>query len=122
MLLLQVSRLFQPLALARETGHLLTFFKNLARLDVLLLEDFGLSSCTPEQRQDLLDIFDDRHQTRSTILTSQLPVGAWHEQIGEPTVADAIMDQLLHGAYVIELIGEYLKKRRTDGPAPDGTK
>ena len=121
-LLLRVPRLFQALALARGTGRLLTFFRNLARLDVLLLEDFGLSSCTSEQRQDLLEILDDRHQTRSTILTSQLPVGAWHEQIGEPTVADAIMDRLLHGAYVIEMKGESLRKRRTDGPAPDGTK
>lgn len=118
-LLLRVPRLFQALALARGTGRLLTFFKNLARQDILLLEDFGLSSCTPEQRQDLLEILDDRHQARSTLITSQLPVGAWHERIGEPTLADAILDRLLHGSYVIEMKGESMRKKRPETDAPE---
>jgi len=114
-LLMRVPRLFHSLALARGTGRLLPFFKTLATQDVLIMEDFGLASFTAEQRQDLLEILEDRHQARSTIVTSQLPVGAWHEHIGEPTLADAILDRLVHGAYTIEMKGESMRKQK---PAP----
>lgn len=111
-LLIRVPRLFHSLALARSTGRLLAFFKTLATQDVLILEDLCLSSFTSEQRQDLLEILDDRHQARSTIVTSQLPVRGWHEHIGEPTLADAILDRLVHGAYTIEMKGDSMRKQK----------
>ena len=111
-LLVRFPRLFQSLEIARSTGKLLTFLKMLARQDVLILEDFGLTAITPEQRQDLFEILEDRHNLHATIITSQIPRPEWHGRIGDPTLADAILDRLVHGAYTLDLKGESMRKTR----------
>ena len=86
--------------------------KSLARVQLLVLDDWGLSPLTGEQRRDLLEIIDDRHGRASTIVTSQLPVAAWHSYIGDPTIADAVLDRLVNSAHRLELKGESLRKLR----------
>ena len=81
-----------------------------ARIDVLVIDDLALRPLTPEQAADLLEIIEDRYQLRSTIVTSQLPVSDWHDALGEPTIADAILDCLVHNAHRIELRGDSLRK------------
>ena len=81
-----------------------------AKTDLLILDDWGLTPMTDPQRRDLLEILEDRYGKRSTIVTSQLPVAAWHEAIGDPTLADAILDRLVHNAHKIELKGDSLRK------------
>jgi len=88
--------------------------KQLAKADVLLLDDWGLAPLTDEQRRDLLEILDDRHEKCSTIVTSQLPIKLWHEAIGDKTLADAILDRLVHNAYRLELKGESMRKARNE--------
>jgi len=83
-----------------------------ARVDVLVLDDFGLQPLTFQRAADLLEVIEDRVQRRSTIITSQLPLALWHQALGEPTLADAILDRLLHDAHRIELSGESLRKVR----------
>jgi DNA replication protein DnaC len=83
-----------------------------AKTDLIILDDWGLAKLSAEQRRDLLELLDDRHGTRSTIVTSQFPVDHWHEIIGDPTLADAILDRLVHNAYRINLKGESMGKRR----------
>ena len=95
----RVSRLFEALALARGDGRHARQLKAIARLDLLILDDWGLSVLTPSERRDLLEILDDRHGRGSTIVTSQLPVDHWHEAVGDPTLADAILDRLVHNAH-----------------------
>lgn len=102
----RLSRLMPELTLARGDGRYSAMINDLAKIDVLLLDDFGLAPLTDEHRRDLLEILDDRHNKRSTIVTSQLPVKLWHEAIGDKTLADAILDRLVHNAYRIELKGE----------------
>jgi len=85
-----------------------------ARTDVIVLDDWELAKLTAAQRRDLLEILDDRHDRRSTLITSQLPVEHWHKIIGDPTLADAILDRLVHNAYRIELKGESMRKNRID--------
>ena len=82
----------------------------LAKTDVLLLDDWGLEKMTLSQRNDLLEIMEDRHGLKSTVVTSQLPVSSWHEVIGEPTIADSILDRLVHQSHRIELEGQSLRK------------
>ena len=106
----RLSRLFDMLAFAHGDGRYPQMMKKLARTDVLLIDDWGLAKLTAPQRRDLLDILDDRHDRRSTIVTSQLPVDLWHKMIGEPTHADAILDRLVHNAYRITLKGESMRK------------
>ena len=106
----RLSRLFDDLALAHADGRYPQIMKKLARTDVLLIDDWGLAKLTAPQRRDLLDILDDRHDRRSTIVTSQLPVDLWHKMIGEPTHADAILDRLVHNAYRITLKGESMRR------------
>ena len=84
--------------------------KGLALVQLLILDDWGLTPLTPEQRRDLLEIVDDRHGRTSTIVTSQLPVEHWHGHIGNPTIADAVLDRLVHSAHRLELKGESLRK------------
>ena len=86
--------------------------KTLAKTDLLLLDDWGLTHLDAEARRDLLELLDDRHGHRSTLVTSQLPVDHWHEIIGDPTLADAILDRLVHNAYRITLKGESMRKRK----------
>ena len=85
-------------------------------MELLILDDWGPEKLDDQQRRDLLEIIEDRHERRSTIVTSQLPVDRWYEIIGNPTIADAVLDRLLHNAYRIELAGESLRKRRSAAP------
>ena len=88
---------------------------NSPRFDLLILDDFGVATLTQSERQDLLEIIDDR-TTKSTIITSQIPVKAWHDVIGEPTLADAILDRIVHRAYVTQLTGETMRKTKKLDP------
>ena len=111
-----MPRLFEALALSRGDGRHARLLKTLARVELLILDDWGLSGLTQAEREDLLEILEDRHGRGSTIVTSQVPVEQWHEVIGSPTLADAILDRLVHNAHRIELRGESMRKisaRRT---------
>jgi DNA replication protein DnaC len=106
----RVPRLFDALALARGDGRHARLLRALARVELLILDDWGLATLTPDQGRDLLEIVDDRHARASTIVTSQLPVEHWHEAIGNPTIADAILDRLVHNAHRLTLTGDSLRK------------
>jgi DNA replication protein DnaC len=106
----RVPRLFDALALARGDGRHARLLKTIARVELLILDDWGLASLTPAQGRDLLEIVDDRHGRGSTIVTSQLPVEQWHEAIANPTVADAILDRLVHNAHRLTLHGDSMRK------------
>ena len=101
----RLPRFFQELALARADGSYAIVLARLARIDVLILDDWGLAAVTDVQRQDLLEVMEDRDATRSTIITSQLPRDQWHTYLGDPTIADAVLDRLVHNAYPITLKG-----------------
>lgn len=107
----RVGRLFEALAIARGDGRHARMLKALARTDLLILDDWGLAVLTAPERRDMLEILEDRHGRGSTIVTSQLPVEHWHEAIGDPTLADAILDRLVHNAHRLPLAGESLRKR-----------
>jgi DNA replication protein DnaC len=111
-LYLRVPRLFEDLAVAHGDGRYGKLLTQLAKTDVLLLDDWGLALLTDAARRDLLEILDDRHGYRSTIVTSQLPLTSWHESIGDPTLADAILDRLVHNAHQLILTGESMRKRK----------
>jgi DNA replication protein DnaC len=110
-LYLRLPRLFEELSLAHGDGRFPKLMATFAKTDLIVLDDWGLAKLTAEQRRDLLELLDDRHGNRSTLVTSQLPVDHWHEMIGDPTLADAILDRLIHNAYRINLSGESLRKR-----------
>lgn len=105
----RVPRLLDALALARGDGRYPRLLKSLARVELLILDDWGLAPLTSEQGRDLLEIVDDRHGRGSTIVTSQVPVDHWHELIADPTIADAILDRLVHTAHRIKLEGDTLR-------------
>jgi DNA replication protein DnaC len=109
----RLPRFFQELALARADGSYTTVLARLARLDVLILDDWGLAAVTDVQRQDLLEVMEDRDATRSTIITSQLPRDQWHAYLGDPTIADAVLDRLVHNAFPITLKGPSRRKEKT---------
>lgn len=92
-------------------GRYARMLKGMARVQVLLLEDWGLTPLTPEGRRNLLEVIDDRHGRAATVVTSQLPVAAWHGWIADPTLGDAILDRLVHNAHRIELKGESMRRR-----------
>lgn len=106
----RVPRLLDALALARGDGRYARLLKSLARVELLILDDWGLAPLTSQQGRDLLEIVDDRHGRASTIVTSQLPVDHWHEVIADPTIADAVLDRLVHTAHRIALDGETLRR------------
>jgi DNA replication protein DnaC len=106
----RASRLFDELTLARADGSFVRLLMRLQKFDVLVIDDWGLSPLTTQQRHDLLEVIEDRVGTRSTILTSQLPTELWHDNIGDPTVADAICDRILHTAHKITLKGPSRRK------------
>ena len=110
---IRAPQLFRELALARADGSLGTRLARLARLDVLIVDDWAHAPLAESERRDFLEICEDRYQTRSMILTSQLPVAKWHEQIGDPTLADSILDRLVHNAHRIEMRGESMRKERS---------
>ena len=102
----------RELAVAHADGSIGRFLVRLSRIDILLLDDFAMAPLKDAERRDFLEICDDRYQRRSLILTSQMPVAHWHEQIGDPTIADSILDRLVHNAYRVELKGESMRKKR----------
>ena len=107
--------------MARADGRHAKYLSQLSRVDVLIVDDWAMAPLGDGERRDFLDICDARYQVRSTLLTSQLPVSSWHGQIGDPTIADSILDRLVHQAHRIELQGESLRKRRgTKGGKGDG--
>ncbi|PYV07085.1 MAG: AAA family ATPase [Acidobacteria bacterium] len=108
----RASQLFRDLALARADGSLRRLFTRLAKVEVLLVDDWAMAPLGDVERRDFLEICEDRYQMRSTILTSQLPVAQWHAQIGDPTLADSILDRLVHNAHRIEMQGESMRKKR----------
>ena len=111
-LYLRLPRLLQDLTIAKGDGRYPKLINTLARTQLLILDDWGLVKLTTEQRRDLLEILEDRHGARSTLATSQLPVEKWHAMIGDPTLADAILDRLVHNAYKINLKGESMRKQK----------
>jgi DNA replication protein DnaC len=108
----RAAALFRDLALARADGSLRVLLARLARIDVLLIDDWAMAPLTESDRRDFWEICEDRCQSRSTILTSQLPVSKWHEQIGDPTLADSILDRIVHNAHRIEMRGDSMRKTR----------
>jgi DNA replication protein DnaC len=108
----RLSRLFQALQLARADGTWTKLLRELARTDLLILDDWGLTPIQDEQRRDLLEIMDDRCNAKSTLIASQLPIDHWHDYIDDPTLADAILDRLVHNAYRLQLSGESMRKRQ----------
>ncbi len=107
----RTQTLFRDLALARADGSLRHLLAKLGRVDVLVIDDWVMAPLTEAERRDFWEICEERYQRRSTILTSQLPIGRWHEQIGDPTLADGILDRLVHNAHRIEMQGESMRKR-----------
>jgi DNA replication protein DnaC len=112
----RMPRLFDALTLARGDGRHAGLLRTLARVQLLILDDWGLAPLTPEQSRDLLEIIDDRHNRGSTIVTSQLPVEHWHEMIANPTIADAILDRLIHSAHRLQLDGPSMRKLKAAEP------
>jgi len=108
----RLPRLLQDLAIARGDGRYAKLLAQFAKVSVLVLDDWGLAALSDESRRDLLEIFDDRHGNHSTIVTSQLPFEHWHESIGDPTLADAILDRLVHNAHRIALKGESMRRKK----------
>ncbi len=107
----RTGRLLDQLRVARGDGGYPKLLRQLARVELLILDDFGLKPLTQTERHDLLEVIEDRHGLRSTLLTSQLPIRTWHEYLNEPTVADALLDRLLNGAHRLELTGDSLRKK-----------
>lgn len=106
----RLPRLLPELIIAKGDGSYNRRMNELAKLDVLILDDWGLITLNPDHRRDLLEILDDRHGKKSTIITSQLPIALWHESINDGTLADAILDRIIHNAYRVELKGESMRK------------
>jgi len=113
-LYLRMTKLFEDLALAKGDGRYLKLLASFAKADLLVLDDYGLEQLGRDQRHDLLEILEDRHGLKSTLVTSQLPIDHWHEQIGDPTLADAILDRLVHSAHKIKLNGESMRKKNAN--------
>lgn len=109
----RTSRLLEALSIAHGDGRFAKLIQQLAKTDVLVLDDWGLEKMSLAQRNDLLEIMEDRHGLRSTLITSQLPLTQWHQTIGDATLADAILDRLLHNSHKIKLKGESMRKSRS---------
>ncbi len=107
----RVPRLFQALAIARGDGRHARVLKSIERTQLLILDDWGLAVLNANERRDLLEILEDRQGRGSTIVTSQLPIDQWHEAIGDPTLADAILDRLVHNAHRLSLTGESMRRK-----------
>jgi DNA replication protein DnaC len=108
----RAGQLFRELALAHADGSFSRLLRRVGQTDVLVVDDWAMAPLNDSERRDFLEICDDRYQTRSTILTSQVPVSNWHAQIGDPTAADSILDRLVHNAHRIELDGDSMRKKR----------
>jgi DNA replication protein DnaC len=111
-LYLRVPKLNEELAIAHGSGRYARLLAQWAKTDVLLMDDLAMAPMTDSTRRDLLEILDDRHGHRSTLVTSQIPVDSWHATLGDPTLADAILDRLLHNTYRINRSGDSMRKRK----------
>jgi DNA replication protein DnaC len=109
----RLTRLLHELSIAKADGRYHKLLAGIGRSDLLVLDDWGLDKFVKEQRHDLLEILEDRHGLRSTLITSQLPVKHWHEIIADPTLADAILDRLVHNAYKLVLDGDSMRKKQS---------
>jgi DNA replication protein DnaC len=110
---IRIPRILQELHIAKGDGRYGKLLKDFAKTKLLLFDDWGLTKMTDESRHDLLEILEDRHAISSTLITSQFPVSKWHELIGDPTLADAILDRFIHSAYKIELKGDTMRKKKS---------
>jgi DNA replication protein DnaC len=110
------GKLFRELAQAQADGSLSRLLPVLTKVDVLVVDDFAMNPLEEQERRLFLEICDDRYRRRSTVLTSQLPIASWHKQIGDPTIADSILDRLVHNAYRFELSGDSLRKKQGGRP------
>ncbi len=109
---LRTPALYRTLATARADGSYARVLARLGRISLLVLDDLGLAALSDQERRDLLEVIEDRHGAGSTIITSQLPVEHWHEAIGDPTIADALLDRLVHNAHRVTLKGESMRKTK----------
>ena len=116
-LYVRVPRLFADLELAHGDGRFARLFRTLVKTDLLVLDDWGPDRLTANQRRDLMEIIEDRHGNGSTLITSQLPVDKWHDIVGEPTFADAILDRIVHNAYRLQLDGPSMRKLKANEQA-----
>jgi DNA replication protein DnaC len=114
------AQLFRELELARADGSYAKKLRALGQVDVLIVDEWAMAPLADAERRAFLEICDERYQTRATLLTSQLPVAKWHGQIGDPTVADSIMDRLVHAAHRLDLEGESIRKTRAGRSQKDG--
>lgn len=108
-----MPRLFEELELAHGDGRFPRLFRSITKAQLLILDDWGPDRLTATQRRDLMEIVEERYGRGSTMITSQLPIKAWHDVIGEPTFADAILDRIVHNAYRLELEGQSMRKTIT---------
>ena len=108
---IRAPKLFHDIAIARADGSYSKFMNKLAKTKLLLIDDLGLAPMTDHERRNLLEVLEDRHSLSSTIVTSQLPIKSWHEIVGDPTIADAILDRLIHNAHRIKMKGESMRKK-----------
>jgi DNA replication protein DnaC len=115
---LRLHRLLQDLQISKGDGRYPKLLTALAKTDLIVLDDWGIAPLTDEHRRDLLEILEDRHGRRSTLVTAQLPVDKWHAQIGDPTLADAILDRLIHNAHKIPLKGDSMRKLKSSLTCP----
>ena len=111
-LYLRLPRLLHDIAIARGDGTYAKLLTSFAKLDLIVLDDFGLAKLNADNRRDLLELLKDRYATRSTLVTSQLPIENWHDALGDPTFADAILDRLVHNAYKLKLKGDSMRKKK----------
>jgi DNA replication protein DnaC len=109
---LRCPQFFYQIALARADGSYGSLIKKLSKTHLLVLDDLGLAPLTDTERRDLLEVIEDRHGNTSTLITSQLPIENWHDHIGDPTIADAILDRLIHNAHRIQLKGGSMRKKQ----------
>jgi DNA replication protein DnaC len=106
----RLTRLLTELTVARGEGRLLRVLKTLSQVDLIILDDWGISPVNEDNRRDILELLEDRHDRKSTLLTSQLPIDHWHEWLGGANLADSIMDRLVHNAHKISLKGDSMRK------------
>jgi DNA replication protein DnaC len=108
----RTTRMLEEIALSRANGTYARRLASLARLDLIVLDDWGIAPLGDEQRRDLLEVLDDRYDRRSTLIAAQLPVEHWHDYLADPALADAILDRLIHNAHRVALSGDSMRRRR----------
>lgn len=108
----RAPKFFQELAIARNTGRYEHALRSLLRTDLIIIDDWGAALLADEERRDLFEVIEDRYDRRSTLIAAQIPIEHWHKTIGDPTLADAILDRLIHNAHTITLTGESMRKRQ----------